>query len=236
MINIQTYENPKQLGEAAAERFATEAERAIAARGQFNVALSGGSTPKTTYALLAEKPFSDVIAWQSVHVFWGDERCVPPSHTDSNYLIARETFLEKVPLPSENIHRMRGELAPKKAASAYQAELESALGEQGRFDLILLGMGTDGHTASLFPGTQALKENKKWVVANYVHKVDLWRITLTFPSINAARHVVFLVRGARKAAPLARVQAGQNLPATMVNPAPGTLTWLVDSAAAGQLA
>lgn len=149
--------------------------------------------------------------------------------------MAHETLLDKLPLPAENVHRMQGELLPKQAAAVYQQELDKTLGVDGRFDLILLGMGTDGHTASLFPETTALEEKTHRVVENYVEALGDWRITLTLPAINAARQVTFLVSGESKAETLARVQAGQNLPSAMVNPSPGKLTWLVDAETASQL-
>jgi 6-phosphogluconolactonase len=199
------------------------------------VALSGGSTPRTTYALLASDEFAARVDWPRVRVFWGDERCVPPDHPDSNYRMAREALLDKVPIPTENVHRMRGELPPDQAATAYQAELEAVLGASGRFDLILLGMGADGHTASLFPGTAALEERERTVVAVYVKRLRAWRVTLTLPVINAGRHVLFLVSGTAKAPTLARIRAGELLSAGLVQPDQGQLTWLVDMAAAGQL-
>jgi 6-phosphogluconolactonase len=167
-----------------------------------------------------------------VHVFWGDERCVPPDHPDSNYGMASRALLEPVEIPSENVHRILGELPPAEAAVAYRTELLEVLGEEGRFDLILLGLGTDGHTASLFANTTAIEERERGVVAVYVRELTSWRVTLTLPVINAARQVVFLVSGAAKAPVLARVRAGEALPAGMVQPEDGRLTWLVDRQAA----
>jgi len=236
-----TYPDGAGLARAAAEHFVVLAEKAVAARGQFNVALAGGSTPRATYALLADGEFAAKVDWPRVHVFWGDERAgkqhpfVPPDHPDSNYALAREALLDHAPLPAGNVHRIRAELPPPQAAALYQKELEAGLGAAGRFDLILLGMGADGHTASLFPGTLALEEKTRWVVENYVASLDSWRVTLTLPVINAARQVLFLVSGTAKAETLARVRAGERLPAALVHPSPGRLTWMVDSAAAGQL-
>ena len=240
---MQVYPDAKTLARAAAEQFVHAAEKAVAARGQFNVALAGGSTPRATYSLLASAEFAPRpstllrtgVDWARVQVFWGDERCVPPDHPASNYALARETLLDHVPLPAGNVHRIRAELPPPQAAALYQKELEAVLGTGGRFDLILLGMGADGHTASLFPGTAALEEKTRWVVENYVASLDSWRVTLTLPVLNAARQVTFLVSGAAKAETLARVQAGERLPAALVHPSPGRLTWMVDAAAAGQL-
>ena len=153
---------------AATEHFVAQAAQAIAAHGRFVVALAGGSTPRATYSLLASSEFAAQVDWLRVHVLWGDERCVPPNHRDSNYRLAREALLNRVPIPNANVHRIRGELPPAQAAATYESELETTLGADGRFDLILLGLGTDGHTASLFPGTPALEERTRWVVENYV--------------------------------------------------------------------
>lgn len=222
------------LAREAAARLVGLAAEAVAARGRFVVALSGGSTPRPTYGLLAGEPLADQADWPYVHVLWGDERCVPPNHPSSNYRMARETLLDEVSIPGENVHRVPCELSPGEAAAAYQAELDEVLGAEGRFDLTLLGMGIDGHTASLFPGTTALQERERDVVAVYVEKLDAWRVTLTLPIINAARHVLFLVGGSEKAPALARIRAGEPLPAGLVQPRHGQLTWLVDRAAAGK--
>ncbi|MFO7742974.1 MAG: 6-phosphogluconolactonase [Anaerolineae bacterium] len=233
------------LARVAADRFVALASAAVAERGRFAVALSGGSTPRPAYALLGHEPLAEEplaghplagkVDWARVDVFWGDERCVPPDHPDSNYRMARRILLDRIPIPGENVHRIRGELPPQEAAAAYQLELQTGLGGDGRFDLILLGIGPDGHTASLFPGTPAIGERERSVVAVYVKKLDAWRVTLTLAAINAARHVIFLVAGAEKADVLARVRGGEPLPAAMVRPADGQLTWLVDRDAAARL-
>jgi 6-phosphogluconolactonase len=228
MSEFRVYPDAASLARAAAEHFVTLATEAIAANGQFLVALSGGSTPRATYTLLADDEFVTRVDWPRVHVFWGDERCVPPDHPDSNYRMAYEALLDRIAIPAENIHRIQGELPPDQAAAAYRAELETALSINGRFDLILLGMGADGHTASLFPGTAALEERERPVAAVYVKHLQAWRITLTLPVINAARHVLFLVSGAAKAPALARAGAGEALPASLVQPSQGQLIWLVD--------
>jgi 6-phosphogluconolactonase len=225
---IEVYADADVLARAAAEHFVAQAAQAIAARGRFVVALAGGSTPRATYALLASDEFVARVDWLRVHTFWSDERCVPPDHRNSNYRLAREALLTGVPIPSANIHRIRGELPPAQAAAAYESELETTLDANGRFDLILLGLGADGHTASLFPGASALEERTRWVVESYVEKIDAWRITLTLPIINAARLVMFLVSGSTKAEPLAGIQAGEPLPAALVRPTAGKLMWLVD--------
>lgn len=246
MSEIKVCPDPTSLARAAAGHFVTRAADAVATHGRFTVALSGGSTPRATYALLARREFATRVDWPRVHVFWGDERCVPPDHPDSNYRMAREALLEKVPIPTENVHRIRGELPPDQVAAAYQSKLEPLLGAGGRFDLILLGMGADGHTASLFPGTAAIHEGMRWVVAHYVRrqgrrpdKLGAWRVTLTPIVINGAAHVTFLVAGAGKAERLHQVLAGRHqpdvLPAQIVRPADGQLLWLVDAAAAARL-
>jgi 6-phosphogluconolactonase len=251
MVEIRTYPDAASLAWAAAEHFVTLAVEAIAARGQFAVALSGGSTPRATYALLASDEFAARVDWSRVHVFWGDERCVPPDHPDSNYQMAREALLDHVPLPARNVHRIRGEINPKEAAADYEHMLRSffARNPRGkvarddepipRFDLVLLGMGEDGHTASLFPATAALHEQTRWVVAYYVDKLSAWRVTLTPVAINAAAHVTFVVFGAAKAERLREVLAKpyqpDALPAQIVRPANGHLLWLADAGAAVHL-
>jgi 6-phosphogluconolactonase len=223
------------LASVAAQRFTALASSAIAERGRFIVALSGGSTPRPAYALLAQEPLVSRVDWARVHVFWGDERCVPPEHPDSNYRMASRALLDHVAIPPDSVHRIPGELPPEEAAAVYQAELERVLGAGGRFDLVLLGMGADGHTASLFPGTAAVEERGRAVVAVYVEKLTAWRVTLTLPVIQAARRVVFLVSGAGKAPVLARVHAGEALPAGLVRPKDGQLIWLADRDAAADL-
>jgi 6-phosphogluconolactonase len=233
--DLEVLSDAERLALAAADRFVSLASAAIARRGRFCVALAGGSTPEPVYARLAQRPRAGKIDWARVEVFWGDERSVPPDHPDSNYRMAHQSLLDRVPIPEKNVHRIRGELPPQEAAAAYRLELQDHLGVDGRFDLILLGMGPDGHTASLFPGTDAVQEQEHSVVAVYVEKLDTWRVTLTLPVINAARQVVFLVGGEQKAHSLARVHAGEPLPAAMVEPADGQLSWLVDRDAAARL-
>jgi 6-phosphogluconolactonase len=242
MANVRRFPNSQSLALAAARRFIDLAGNAVEARGQFNVALSGGSTPKAMFALLAEQFIGDV-AWDRVHCFWGDERNVPPSHSESNYRMAREALLDHIPLSAANIHRILAELEPKRAATAYQEEIiahfNPTLGDWPRFDLIFLGMGEDGHTASLFPYTEVLQEDESLVVANYVPQLDSWRITMTVPLINAARHVLFLINGQSKAGSLREVLLGKfrpaQYPAQLIVPVDGTLEWYVDEAAASLL-
>jgi 6-phosphogluconolactonase len=231
------------LARAAAEQFSRTVEAAVAARGQAFVALSGGSTPKQMGAILGREPYRSRIPWDRVQVFWGDERWVPLASAESNAGEARRGFLDLVPIPPANLHPWDTDAAsPEDAATAYEAELREAFGEaEGlpRFDLILLGMGDDGHTASLFPRTRALRESERLAVANFVPKLDVSRLTLTAPVLNAAREVLFLVGGPGKADTLEAVlegpDASEELPAQCVRPANGALTWLVDEDAAVKL-
>lgn len=241
MADVLTFPDADTLARDAAERIITLCSAAIADHGRFCIALSGGSTPKRLFALLANEAYANRIEWAHVHVFWGDERCVPPVDPESNYRMARETLLERVPLSPENIRRIKGERDPVQAAEEYEHLLRMFFAEYAlpRFDLLLQGMGHDGHTASLFPGTQALHITSRWVVANYVPRFDAWRITLTAPAINAGAHVMFLVTGASKAAALHAVLRGPHqpelYPSQLIAPTDGNLQWLVDHAAAEQL-
>ncbi len=243
---VRVLPDTQQLIQAAAEHVCTLAVQAIAERGIFTFALCGGSTPRPLYLLLSSEAYFQRIDWSRVHIFWGDERCVPPDDVQSNYRLARETLLDEVPLPPGNIHRMHGEEEPSTAATAYEIELRSffpaAAATDGfgpRMDLILLGMGEDGHTASLFPGTPAVMERDRWVLAQYVEKASSWRITLTPVIINSARNVAFIVSGPEKTECLHRVIEGpfqpEVLPAQIVRPERGTLVWLADASAAGLL-
>lgn len=234
MTELKICTDSNVLADAAASHFVERAASAIAARGVFSVALAGGSSPAGMYQCLADV-YGDQVDWSRVMIFWGDERCVEPDHADSNYRMARETLLDHVSLRSENIHRMRGELPPGEAAVEYQRILVDKL-PSGRFDLILLGLGDDGHTASLFPDTAALTEDEHLAVANYVPKLDAWRLTLTYPAINAARNVTFLVMGEGKAEAarliLRDADKDKPLPAAGVQPYDGDLLWFLDTAAA----
>jgi 6-phosphogluconolactonase len=234
-LNLLVHETPQELAQAAARDFATKAEAAIGERGRFAVALAGGSTPRATYEVLAND-YAGALDWSKVHVFFGDERTVPPNHEDSNYRMAHETLLSRVPVGS--VHRMRGELPPAEAAAAYEEELRGFFGtsdEPPSLDLILLGIGEDGHTASLFPETSALEVQDRWVVANPVLKLETTRLTLTVPVINSARSVNFLVAGESKAEALKQILKGdadpRQYPAKLVRPAGGPV-WMVDQAAA----
>jgi len=236
-LSVQVYETPEELAEAAAGEFAAKAEEAIEERGRFAVVFAGGSTPETMYGILA-RDYDDRIDWSKVYVFFGDERTVPPDHDDSNHKMASEVLLDHVPVG--NVHRMRGELPPEEAARAYEEELRAFFGtdEIPRFDLILLGIGADGHTASLFPWTTALEVHDRWVVANPVPRLNTTRITLTVPVINAARAVIFLVAGEDKAEALKETLEGdadpRAYPAKLVQP-PGGPQWLLDRSAASLL-
>jgi 6-phosphogluconolactonase len=236
-VSVNVYDNPEELAQAAAREFAARAAEAIGERGRFAVVLAGGSTPKATYGILA-RDYADTIDWINVHVFFGDERSVPPDHDDSNYRMVREALLDHVSIGS--VHRMQGELSPDEAAEAYEQELRDFFGPDDLpgFDLILLGTGDDGHTASLFPETSALEVHDRWVVANPVLKLETTRITLTVPVINAARTVYFLVAGEGKAGPVAEILEGdpdpREYPASLIQPANGP-TWMLDRAAASGL-
>jgi len=223
--------DPAAVMREAADRFVALARSALAAQGRFTVALSGGSTPKSVYEQLVAPP----IDWQHVHVFWGDERCVPPVHPDSNYGLAQRAWLAHINIPAQNVHRLRGELDPAQAARQYEDELRAIFGTLPRFDLVWLGMGADAHTASLFPGTPALHEQQRWVVAQYVDQLQATRLTLTPLIINQAANVTFLVTGSDKAAALQAVWRGPHdpdqFPAQIVRPTAGQLSWLVDRAA-----
>ena len=220
----------------AAERIVDLSTRTIAAKGAFSMALSGGHTPEELYALLASKPYLPRIDWAKMHVYFGDERCVPPDDKQSNYRMANNAMLSKVPIPPAQVHRIRGEIDPQVAAKEYGELLQAQFGEGG-LDLILLGMGDDGHTASLFPGTAALQEKKHRCVANYVEKFKAWRVTMSAPFINKATDVMILVSGADKAARLHEVLEGprdpERLPIQMIQPVTGTVAWMLDAGAAG---
>ena len=238
---ITIYDSLETLVEAAAELFVSAAQAAVSEFGQFNVVLAGGSTPRPVYVKLTGDSFRSRIDWKAVHLFWGDERCVPPTHHESNYLMAKTTLSDQVPIPDKNIHRIPGELGAEAAAEGYEKELRSFF--RGRklpvFDLVLLGMGDDGHTASLFPDTAAIHEEKRWAVGHFVDKLDSWRITLTPPALNAAKQIVFLIAGEGKAERLRDVLSGpfqpDHLPAQIIESKTGRMVWMVDQNAASML-
>jgi len=239
---VRILDTAADLFRAAAAEFAARATEAITSRGKFTVALSGGSTPKGLFSVLASD-YANKIAWNKIHFFWGDERHVPPDSPDSNYRMANETLLSKVAVDPKNIFRVPAEGRDTSAvAREYEETIQRVFalkqGEFPRFDLILLGMGPDGHTASLFPGTQALAETQGVFVANWVEKLNAYRFTLTYPAIDNAAEVLFLVSGSDKASMLNEVlteQANESKmdkhPAARVNPAHGKLLWMADQAA-----
>jgi 6-phosphogluconolactonase len=240
MNNVVVVPDPKALTHEAAKRFTELVQEAAGSRGRFSVALSGGSTPGRFYSVLAEDPYRARIPWHQVHLFWGDERCVPPGDPESNYRLADETLISQVPIPEGNVYRMRGELEPGAAARAYERVLEDFFcGPRARFDLVLLGLGEDGHTASLFPGSPVMAEVERLVapVTAFYQDRPAQRMTLTLPAINASRQVLFLVSGSAKAQVVQAVVEGpeRHLPAQRIQPAAGQLTWLLDAAAASLL-
>ncbi|MHB2018065.1 MAG: 6-phosphogluconolactonase [Candidatus Xenobia bacterium] len=215
------------------------AHEAIAARGRFTLALSGGSTPRDLYAKLASEEFRNRFDWSKVQFFFGDERSVPPDHKDSNFKMATDAMLSKIPVPPDNVHRMEAERQDRdQAAREYEQVLKKYFAGQDfpRFDLVLLGMGPDGHTASLFPGTEALQEKTRWVVPNFVAKMDTWRMTMTYPLLNAAHLVAFMAAGPDKADMLVNVLQGpEQYPCQGVKPTQGQLVWMIDQAASLKL-
>ncbi len=242
-VELRRLTTPQDLFQAAAEEVIRSATDAVAQRGRFTIALSGGSTPRNLYTLIAANA-SATLPWSQMFFFWGDERHVPPDSPDSNYRMAKEALLSKVPIPAANIFPIPAENPDASAAAeSYEQTLRKffavAPGEFPRFDLILLGMGPDGHTASLFPETAALQEKSRLVVANWVEKLGSSRITFTLPLLNAARRIAFLVSGTDKAAVLHEVLEGnapaEKYPSRLVRPREGKLIWFVDRAAASQL-
>jgi 6-phosphogluconolactonase len=243
-LEIRVLADRDELNRAAAEEFVRVANVSVFERGRFHVALSGGSTPRDLYTLLAAGAFRQRVPWDKLQVFWGDERLVPPDHPESNYRMARESLLSHVPIPPENIHRVPVELADAaQVAAAYERTLRTVFqlspGEAPRFDLALLGLGPDGHTASLFPGAVTLTETERLVAAPWVEKFGMHRITLTARVLNHERRVIFVVSGEEKAAILSEVLQGPfepgRLPAQLVRPEETGVLWLVDRAAARDL-
>jgi len=222
---IRVFENSRELARGAAEHFV-----ALAQKDGFTVALSGGSTPKMLYQMLAEE-FREQVPWSSTHFFWSDERHVPPDHPDSNYRMAHEALLSHVPVPASNVHRVHSENpSAQEAAGEYEQTIVP------RIDLILLGLGTDGHTASIFPGSDVLHETKRLVAAPWVEKLNTYRITMTLPLLNNGASIVFLVSGAEKAEIVRQVLEGpKKYPAQFVQPVNGELLWMLDRDAASQI-
>ena len=226
----EIFANPEELARGAAEYFVARSAEAVAKKGFFTVALSGGSTPKALYQLLAES-FHDQVPWSRTHFFWSDERHVPPDHPDSNYRMTYEAMMSRVPVPEDNVHRVHGENPDAaEAANEYEQILLP-------LDLILLGLGTDGHTASIFPGSEVLQETKRIVAAPWVDKLNTYRITMTLPLLNSGTSVLFVVSGAEKAGIVKEVLEGpKQYPAQFVQPTRGQLLWMLDKDAASYLA
>ena len=229
-MNATRFPDAEALYGAATRLVETITAEAITARGRFRIALAGGATPRPLYQRLSQ---SERIGWPHVHVFWSDERCVPIEDPASNAGAARRDLLDRVPVPPSQIHRIEGEHRPIEAADAYEALLRRELGEDGRLDLVLLGLGVDGHTASLFPGHPALAEAHLWVLPVRIDAEPPWRITMTLPLIRRARNVLLLAVGREKADAFARIERGEGLPAGRVAPREGRLTWMVDREAGG---
>jgi 6-phosphogluconolactonase len=237
---VRVFQNLEALSRAAAELFTALAKQCIAAQGRFAVALSGGATPRGMYTLLGSTPYRENVEWEHVHVFWADERCVPGDHPESNFKLAVDAFLSRVAMPRENIHRIKGEEGPGRAAQDYEQELRSFFGPAlfPVFDLIILGAGEDGHTASLFPGSASLHERTRLALPVSLEPPKLNRVTLTPPVLNNAAEVLFLASGRAKAGVVhAIVEKGNpvSYPAGLVQTVHGRVTWFIDKQAAGLL-
>ncbi len=244
-VTYQVFPTAEEMAMASARLFAAKAEQAVASRGVARIAISGGSTPQATFKLLADpaQPFLATVPWDKIFLYWVDERCVGPDDPESNYGVARDLLLSKVPIPEANVFRMEGELDPEEAANRYESYLRNSMRLEGAespmFDLLVLGMGDDGHTASLFPHTDAIDAIGRLCVANRVPQKDTWRITLTWPVINQAAEVVFEIESAKKTDILAEVMLGprdpERLPSQLIRPSNGKLLLLLDEAAAAKL-
>jgi 6-phosphogluconolactonase len=239
-MEIKVLKDLGEINRTAADIFVEEASKAVREKGKFTLALTGGSSPVELHKMLAQEPYSSQVDWGKCFVFWGDERWVPLDDERSNARMAFETLLNSVPVPKEQIFPMWSEdKSPEEYAAEYEKQLKLVLGEEGVFDLIFLGMGDDGHTASLFPHTEVLNEEAAWVKAYYLDPQQMYRITLTAPIINRAKNIVFLVNGEKKAPALREVLEGERnpkqYPAQVISPGDGRLFWLVDKAAASEL-
>lgn len=240
MYHLHVFPDGNSLIDELAQKVISIAQSSLQQHDVFTMALAGGSTPRPLYNLLGSQSYRRQIDWAHTHIFWGDERCVQPDHPDSNFRMTRLALLDQISIPASNVHRIKGELDPHSACDDYHAQLKAVFGNDlPRFDIIMLGMGDDGHTASLFPHSAALAEQKRWVVPNYVESMDFWRITLTYPVINNARNVIFVVVGESKSRALNRVLSGpsdpKQYPSQAVLPSDGNLHWFVDEAAASRL-
>jgi 6-phosphogluconolactonase len=240
MTTINVYKDKDEVSLAAAELIAHTVRQAVQSRGRCNVVLAGGETPRRAYELLAASPYGVALPWQQIHVYWGDERCVPSTDALSNQHMVRQALLGHVPIPEENIHPISYEGAPMEAAQNYEKLLRTTVdNEMPQFDLVLLGLGNDGHTASLFPHTDVLNSHKQWVSPVYLPEKDQYRITVTAPILNGARIIVFLVVGENKAQVVQEIIEGpmdkKRLPAQLISPLGGSLYWLLDEKAAALL-
>jgi 6-phosphogluconolactonase len=237
---VTVYRDTADLEQNAADEIANVMKAAINDRGVCFVALSGGETPRQIYRRLGRDSLKDRVNWNLVHLFFSDERSVPPNDSESNYGMVERSLLSWIDIPRQNVHRIKGEIVPSLAAQEYESDLRSTFGDtKGRFDLLLLGIGEDGHVASMFPGTDVIDEQSALVRAVKNADQNIQRVTLTFPIINNAREILFLVSGKRKSAIVQRVlgtfKPTKDLPATMVRPVDGNLHWLIDHDAASQI-
>lgn len=236
--NIEVYRSTKNLEQNAAKRIILIINKAIKERGDCFIALSGGETPRPVYHLLGKPPMKNQVDWSRVHLFFVDERIVPPTDTQSNYGMVNRELISHIDIPRKNVYRIEVEKKPELAAAEYERELQEIVSQVVRFDLVLLGIGEDGHTASIFPETTVVEEERAFAFAVFVPHLSSWRVTLTFRSINTAREVLFLVSGKKKALIVQRVlnspKPRKELPATMVHPVNGNLLWMIDRDAAGE--
>jgi len=242
-VEVKVFDRTEDLIINSAEKIVSIAQEAVQKRGQFTLSLSGGSTPKGVYSVLAASPLKEKINWEKTHIFWGDERSVVRTHPDSNFRMAKESLLDATGIPPSNIHRVASEEDPMLAAQQYEDDIREFFGIADglfpEFDMILLGMGDDGHTASLFPDSEALTVQNRLVVDNFVKKLNTHRITFTFPLINHARNVLFIVSGSTKSKMVKQILENTNtlktLPSQRVQPKPGSLFWFLDKDAASDL-
>jgi 6-phosphogluconolactonase len=237
---LHIYSTPDEVSQAMAVFFATTAVNAVKNNGRFTVALTGGSSPKQLYTLLANQPYLEKLPWKDTYFFWGDERCVPFTDSRNNAKMTFDNLLNYVPVPRNQIYPMSGEIAPNESAAQYEQLLHEHFGTQApEFDLILLGMGNDGHTASLFPHTSVLTEKTRWVKEVYLEDQQMFRVTLTAPLINQAKAIAFLLFGSSKAQILHDVMHGpyqpEHLPTQLIQPTKGEVHWFLDEAAAGNI-
>jgi 6-phosphogluconolactonase len=237
--NVMIMRDSEAVSVEVTERFACAAVKSVARHGRFCAAIPGGSSPRRVFELLSSGEYSHLIPWDRTHIFFTDERCVPPDHTDSNYRQANELLLSKVSIPQGNVHRFMSEELPDVAAEEYEIELRMAFGDIPALDFVILGMGADTHTASLFPNSPALAVEDRLAVANYVEKLDAFRLTLTFPMLNSSAEVIVMAMEAEKASAVREALLGEHNPILHpiqgIKPAYGRLLWVIDSAAAAEL-